>query len=103
VLKVRARSNDGEVRFFGDDARPLERMIDETAAGLRIHLSPTVAELGVLKSRLEPSTTGGEVMFVAAFPGGREVEMKLPGRYRLDPAIRGAIKIAPGVAALEDV
>ena len=103
VLKVRARSNDGEVRFFGDDARPLERVIDETAAGLRIHLSPSVAELGVLKSRLEPSATGGEVMFVAAFPGGREVELKLPGRYRLDPAIRGAIKIAPGVAALEDV
>jgi hypothetical protein len=29
--------------------------------------------------------------------------MKLPGRYRLDPAVRGAIKIAPGVAALEDI
>jgi DNA polymerase-3 subunit alpha len=42
-------------------------------------------------------------MVVAAFPGGREVEMKLPGRYRLDPAVRGAIKTAPGVAALEDV
>ncbi|HXU99424.1 MAG TPA: DNA polymerase III subunit alpha [Caulobacteraceae bacterium] len=103
VLKVRARANDGEVRFFGDDARPLERVIDETAAGLRIHLSPSVAELAVLKSRLEASATGGEVMFVAAFPGGREVELKLPGRYRLDPAVRGAIKVAPGVAALEDV
>jgi DNA polymerase-3 subunit alpha len=70
---------------------------------LRIHLSPAVAELGVIRSRLEPSESGGEVTVVAAFGGGREVEMKLPGRYRLDPAVRGAIKVAPGVAALEDV
>ena len=103
TLKVRARSNDGEVRFFGDDARPLERVIEQTAAGLRIHLSPAVAQLDVIRSRLEPAANGGEVMVVAAFPGGREVEMKLPGRYRLDPAVRGAIKTAPGVAALEDV
>jgi len=40
---------------------------------------------------------------VAAFAGGREVEVKLPGRYQLDPAVRGALKVAPGVAALEDV
>ena len=43
------------------------------------------------------------MIFVAAFAGGREVEMKLPGRYQLDPALRGALKIAPGVAFLEDV
>ncbi len=104
ALKVRARAADGEVRFFGDDARPLERALEEVAAGLRIHVSPAVASLEALKSRLEPAAKGGaEVMFVAAFAGGREVEMKLPGRYRLDPSIRGALKIAPGVAALEDV
>ncbi|HEY2483012.1 MAG TPA: OB-fold nucleic acid binding domain-containing protein, partial [Caulobacteraceae bacterium] len=103
MIRVRARSSDGEVRFFGDDARPLDKVIEHSAAGLRIHLSPAVAELDVIRSRLERSDGGGEVTVVAAFPGGREVELKLPGRYRLDPAIRGAIKVAPGVAALEDV
>jgi len=104
VLKVRAKASDGEVRFFGDDARPLERAIEQVAAGLRIHVSPAVAALDALKARLKPAPSGGgEVMFVAAFAGGREVELKLPGRYQLDPAVRGALKIAPGVAALEDV
>ena len=28
--------------------------------------------------------------------------MKLPGRYRLDASLRGALKIAPGVVMLED-
>ncbi|MHB8528711.1 MAG: DNA polymerase III subunit alpha [Caulobacteraceae bacterium] len=104
VVKVRARATDGEVRFFGDDAEPLERAIAKVAAGLRIHLSPAAAELEVLKKRLAPVPTGGgEVSVVAALLGGREVEMKLPGRYLLDPAHRGALKIAPGVAFLEDV
>jgi DNA polymerase III subunit alpha len=103
VLKVRAKAADGEVRFFGDDAQPLERAIAQVAAGLRIHVSPAVTELEVLKARLKAAPSGGEVMFVAAFAGGREVEVKLPGRYLLDPAVRGALKIAPGVAALEDV
>ncbi len=104
VLKVRAKMGDGEVRFFGDDAQPLEQAVEQVAAGLRVHVSPAVAELEVLRSRLKPSASGGgEVMVVAAFAGGREVEIKLPGRYQLDPAVRGALKIAPGVAALEDV
>jgi hypothetical protein len=39
-----------------------------------------------------------------ATPGaGREVEVKLPGRFALDPAVRGALKTAPGVAFLEEV
>jgi DNA polymerase-3 subunit alpha len=103
ILKVRARCADGEVRFFGDEAEPLERAIDKVAAGLRIHLSPASAELAALKARLHPSESGGgEVILVAAL-SGREVEMKLPGRYRLNPALRGALKIAPGVVFLEDV
>ena len=34
--------------------------------------------------------------------GGCEIEMKLPGRFSLDAALRGALKTAPGVLYLED-
>jgi DNA polymerase-3 subunit alpha len=58
-----------------------------------------------LRRRLEPAQgqKGGEVTFVAAIGGGREIELRLPGRYTLDAALRGALKTAPGVALLEDV
>jgi DNA polymerase-3 subunit alpha len=103
-LKVRARATDGEVRFFGDDAEPLERAIEHVAAGLRVHVSPQSADLEALKKRLTGAPSGGgEITLGAAFGGGREVELKLPGRYALDPAARGALKTAPGVALLEDV
>jgi DNA polymerase-3 subunit alpha len=104
VLKARAKANDGEVRFFGDDAEPLDRVIEKTVSGLRVHLSPAITEIEALKARLRPMPAGGgPVVFVAAFPGGREVEMRLPGRFHLDAAVRGALKTAPGVALVEDL
>jgi DNA polymerase-3 subunit alpha len=104
VLTVHAKASDGEVRFFGDDAEPLDRAIEKVASGLRIHLSPAIAEIEALKARLKPAPSGGgPVVFVAAFAGGREVEMRLPGRFQLDAAARGALKVAPGVAFVEDL
>ncbi len=106
-LKVRAKAMDGEVRFYGDEAEPIERTIEAAAANLRIHLSPQSAEIEALKARLEsasaPRGAGGEVILVAGLGEGREVEVKLPGRFNLDAALRGAIKTAPGVMYLEDV
>lgn len=104
VLVVRAKAGDGEVRFFGEEVEPLDRAIQKVPSGLRIHLSPAIAEVEALKARLEPAVQGGgSVVFVAAFAGGREVEMRLPGRFQLDGAVRGALKVAPGVAFLEDM
>jgi len=105
LIKVRAKCRDGEVRFFGDDAEPLDKAVESVAASLRVHLSPQSAEIEALKQRLTRAATakGGEVVLVAGLGGGREVELKLPGFYTLDAALRGALKTAPGVAYLEDV
>ncbi|MGH6955811.1 MAG: OB-fold nucleic acid binding domain-containing protein, partial [Caulobacteraceae bacterium] len=103
AIKVRAKASDGEVRFFGDDAEPLERIVAQGAASLRIHLSSGGADASALRQRLRAAEGGGgEVVLVAAFAGGREAELKLPGRFVLDAAARGALKTAPGVTFLED-
>jgi DNA polymerase-3 subunit alpha len=105
MVKVRAKGKDGEVRFFGDDAEPIDKAMENVVANLRLHLSPRSAEIEVLKRRLEGAANprGGEVSLVAALDGGREVELRLPGRFMLDAALRGALKTAPGVAFVEDV
>jgi DNA polymerase-3 subunit alpha len=103
VVKVRAKCNDGEVRFFGDEAEPVSTAVENAAIGLRVHLSPRSAEIEALKARLEKARgAGGEVILVAALEGAQEIELRLPGRYRLDAALRGALKTAPGVLMLED-
>jgi DNA polymerase-3 subunit alpha len=104
MIKVRAKASEGEVRFFGDDAEALDAAIATTAASLRVHLSSAGADMDGLKARLKPASTerGGEVVLIAGLTGGREVELKLPGKFNLDAALRGALKTAPGVAYLEE-
>jgi len=103
AVRMRAKAGDGEVRFFADDAEPLEDALDKGAVGLRVHLSPAIAEIDALRARLKPAERGGSVVLVAAFSGGREVELRLPGRFSLDGGVRGALKLAPGVALVEDL
>jgi DNA polymerase-3 subunit alpha len=104
-IKVRAKATDGEVRFFGDDAQPVEKALENAVAGLRVHVAPRSAEIEALKKRLESvaSERGGEILLVAGLGDGREVELKLPGRFKLDIAVRGALKTAPGVVFVEDL
>ena len=104
TLKVRCKATDGEVRFFGDEAEPLDRAMESIVSGLRIHISPPAADMESLKRRLDAASgRGGEVTLVAPLGEGREIEMRLPGRFALDAALRGALKTAPGVMFLEDV
>ena len=105
-VRVRAKANDGEVRFYGDEAEFIEKTLEGgSVASLRIHLSPRSTEIEALKKRLETagSQRGGEVTLVAGMDGGREIELRLPGRFNLDAGLRGALKVAPGVMYLEDV
>ena len=113
VIRARAKGRDGEVRFFGDDAEPVDVTMAGAVAALRVHLTPSSANLDVLRRRLAPGRAdrGGEITLVAAVTPGVaassgkacEVELKLPGRFALDAALRGALKTAPGVLYLEDV
>ncbi|WP_374578141.1 DNA polymerase III subunit alpha [Phenylobacterium sp.] len=105
AIKVRAKARDGEVRFFGDDAEPVDKAVENAVAGLRVHVAPRSAEIEALKRRLENvgNPRGGEIILVANIDRGREVEMKLPGRFTLDASVRGALKTAPGVVFVEDI
>lgn len=40
-------------------------------------------------------------MIVLLENGAREVEVKLPGRFRLSPEIAGALKAVPGVTDVQ--
>jgi DNA polymerase-3 subunit alpha len=45
----------------------------------------------------------GEVALILMLGEGTEVEVKLPGRFRVSPQIAGAIKAVPGVVAVEAI
>jgi len=45
----------------------------------------------------------GEVSMVLILKTGAEVEVKLPGRFKVSPQIAGAIKAVPGVVQVEAI
>ncbi|MBW3617883.1 MAG: DNA polymerase III subunit alpha [Proteobacteria bacterium] len=64
VIKVRASGRDGELRFFGDDAEPIEAAIEAAAAAvsaIRIHLSGAAADADAVRTAPKPvrPTEGG--------------------------------------------
>jgi DNA polymerase-3 subunit alpha len=49
------------------------------------------------------SQGAGEVNLIVMLGAGEEVEVKLPGRYKVSPQIAGAIKAVPGVVEVRAV
>jgi DNA polymerase-3 subunit alpha len=79
---------------------------------LRVFLRNQAPIEGVAR-RLEPMPSGsgrngadhgdGEVSMVLMLENGNEVEVKLPGRFKVSPQIAGAIKAVSGVVTVEAV
>jgi DNA polymerase-3 subunit alpha len=101
----------------GDDVRARIQMVElldqaagKLAKGLRVFLRGEAPIESVAK-RLESPGAGrpaqdkadGEVALILMLNEGTEVEVKLPGRFKVSPQIAGAIKAVPGVVAVEAV
>ena len=81
-------------------------LLDDAAARIGHSLRLYVNDVSALEpvARCLDGAGDSQVSLIAALgPLGREVEIKLPGRYRTTPEIAGAIKAVPGVMAVEMV
>jgi DNA polymerase-3 subunit alpha len=98
-----------QANLEGEDVRAriagCERL-DEVAArvgkGLRIFLRDA-APVPSLRRRLQAQGEGEVVVVVTRESDRSELEVTLPGGYRVTPEIAGAIKAIPGVLAVEHV
>ena len=92
------------LRVFLRDGAPLEALakrLDRKGEGRRNgaangHLNGRGGN-GHIKLHDEGDGDGGEVNLVVMLGNGGEVEVKLPGRYKVTPQIAGAIKAVPGI------
>jgi DNA polymerase-3 subunit alpha len=109
VLAGEAQGDDVRARI--QTVEPLDQAAEKMQKGLRVFLRSGEPIDGVAK-RLEPiaaapargNGNGGdaEISMILILDGGAaEVEVKLPGRYKVSPQIAGAIKAVPGVVQVE--
>ena len=121
LLYLTAEAQGEEVRARIQTVEALDRAAAKVQRGLRIFLrdgAPLEAVAKRLDRRGESEASGkgngrgggqtrpegeGEVNLVMLLAAGAEVEVKLPGRYKVSPQIAGAIKAVPGVVEVQAV
>ena len=99
LLFLSAEAQGDEVRARIQSAEPLDPAAARLQKGLRVFLKDT-APLEPVARRLE-GEGDGEVNVVLQLADGVEVEIRLPGRFKVSPQIAGAIKAVPGVMTVE--
>jgi DNA polymerase III subunit alpha len=109
LLFLTAEVQGDEVRARIQSVEPLDEAAARMQRGLRVFLRNEEPLAGVVK-RLEPMRNrrnapeqngDGEVSMVLMLQNGSEVEVKLPGRFKVSPQIAGAIKAVTGVVTVE--
>lgn len=90
-------SGSEEPRITVNEVEPLEESAAKAAMGIRLYIAD-VAALCDVRSLLEREGKGrGRVYMTLDLDDRQEVEIELPGGYRLSAAARQAIKAIPGV------
>ena len=110
LLFLSAEAQGDDVRARIQSVEPLDKAAAKLQMGLRVFVRDD-KPLEAVSRRLEtmPATRAGqpngdgEVSIVALLGAGAEVEVKLPGRYKVSPQIAGAIKAVPGVVEVQTV
>jgi DNA polymerase III subunit alpha len=110
LLFLSAEAQGDDVRARIQTVEPLDKAAAKLQKGLRVFVRDD-KPLEAVSRRLEampPARNGqpngdGEVSIVALLGAGSEVEMRLPGRYKVSPQIAGAIKAVPGVIEVQTV
>jgi len=104
LLFLSAEVQGDEVRARIQSVEPLDEAAASLHRGLRVFLRDR-QPVEALARRLEPArghaNGDGEVSVVLLLDRGTEVEVKLPGRFKVSPQIAGAIKAVPGVVQVE--
>src|SRR4051794_6955977 len=106
LLMLSAELQGDDVRARIQMVEPLDQAAARLAKGLRVFLrgeAPIESVAKRLEGPARAASDNGEVALVLMLGEGTEVEVKLPGRFKVSPQIAGAIKAVPGVVAVEAV
>jgi DNA polymerase-3 subunit alpha len=99
LLMLSAELQGDEVRARIQTAEPLDKAAAKLQKALRVFVRDEAPIESVAK-RLD-GKGDGEVSMVLMLREGTEVEVKLPGRFKVSPQIAGAIKAIPGVVEVQ--
>jgi DNA polymerase-3 subunit alpha len=100
LLLMSAEVQGEDVRARIQSVEALDQAAQKLAKGLRVFLRSDAPIDGVAR-RLESKGDGEVSMILILEDGATEVEVRLPGRFKVSPQIAGALKAVPGVVEVQ--
>ena len=102
AVTVDVRSEEDSLRLTAQKIEPLDDVVAHASAGLRVFLGEARA-LAHLKSLIGREAGGRGRVSVVLGLAEREVEIAIPGGFRVDPKVRAAVKSLPGIVDVHDI
>jgi DNA polymerase-3 subunit alpha len=102
IVTADVRAEEDSFRLTAQRLEPLERAVSQAAAGLKVFLGEAGA-LAPLKAMLAREGGGRGRVSVAVPVPGREVEIALPGGFRINPRIHAAVRALPGILDVHEI
>src|SRR6266567_2943006 len=96
LLLVGAEVQGDDLRVRIQSVEPLDQAAEKMQRALRVFVRSDVPLEGIAR-RLEPKGDGEVSMILILEDGATEVEVRLPGKFKVSPQICGALKAVPGV------
>ncbi|NVK35777.1 MAG: DNA polymerase III subunit alpha [Rhodobacteraceae bacterium] len=100
IILVGSDMRDDEPSIRIEQVDPIEKMVARVQKSMTVFVRDE-RPISSLAKQLSVRGEGDVTVVVMLENGEREVEVKLPGRFRLSPEIAGALKAVPGVTDVQ--
>ncbi len=102
LLTADIRAEEDSLRVTAQKIEPLDRIVAQAAAGMKVVLAEPAA-LEPLKSLMRSEAGGrGRVSVIVPLPA-QEVEIALPGGFRISPKVIASAQALPGILAVQEI
>jgi DNA polymerase-3 subunit alpha len=103
LVTVDVRAEEESLRLTAQRIEPLDGVVAHAAAGLKVFLGERDA-LVPLRGLMQRESGGrGRVSVIVPVSLAREVEILLPGGFKISPRVRAAVKSLPGILDVHDI
>jgi len=103
LVTVDVRAEEETLRLTAQRFDPLDKIVAQAAAGLKVVLGEGGALAQFQQLMTRESGGRGRVTVVVPVSAAREVEIALPGGFKIGPEILRAVRGLPGVLEVQDL
>jgi DNA polymerase-3 subunit alpha len=103
LVTVDVRAEEETLRLSAQRFEPLDKVVAQAAAGLKVVLGEGGALVPLKHLMMRESGGRGRVTVVVPVSAAREVEIALPGGFKIGPDILRAVRGLPGVVEVQDL